>query len=104
MIHMNNGTMIEGWFKDGEPYGYRRRIEGGSGQYSYCDSIDGVRQGYGRYYWPSGAKQIAIYENNKAEGYGKCYCFINRIQEYTCIQMARDTRVCMRRIRDKAGG
>ena len=69
LFNTSTGRLIEGWFKNDLPYGYRRQINGNL-QYSVGYSEQKLREGFGRYYFPSGAKQIAVYRKDLAEGFG----------------------------------
>ena len=69
IFNLGTGCLVEGWFKDDEQWGYRRKINGNL-QYHIGYNQEGVREGFGRYYFPSGAKQIDIYHREKAEGFG----------------------------------
>ncbi len=66
---MRRQSFVEGWFYKGDNEGFRRLITQNI-HHSEATSFDGARNGFGRYFFKSGACQIATFVNDKAEGYG----------------------------------
>ena len=69
MYSLKANYFYEGWFRKGDREGFRRNITHDL-HHSIVTAYDGRRNGFGRYFFKSGACQIAKFVNDKAEGYG----------------------------------